>query len=72
MGRTGKAASLLVALVEPGSRKSANGFNSRTLRHAEGTAEWPATGPENQSVVMSDGRSIRLPSANFAQVHEPG
>ena len=39
---------------------------------AEGTAEWSATGPENQSVVMSDGRSIRLPSANFAQVREPG
>ena len=41
-----------------------------TLRHAEGTAEWLATGPED--VVMSDGRSIRLPSAKFAQVREPG
>jgi hypothetical protein len=44
---------------------------SRTLRHAEGTAEWQA-GPENRGVVMSDGRSIRLPSAKFAQVREPG
>ena len=52
--------------------QEANGFNSRTLRHAEGTAEWPATGPENQGIVMSDGRSIRLPSAKFAQVREPG
>ena len=43
----------------------ANGFNSRTLRHAEGIAEWPATGPENQGIVMSDGRSIRL---TFRQV----
>jgi hypothetical protein len=25
----------------------------------EGTAEWPATGPENQRAVMTDGRSIR-------------
>ena len=38
----------------------------------EGTAEWSATGPENQGIVMSDGRSIRLPSAKFAQVREPG
>ena len=52
--------------------QEANGFNSRTLRHAEGTAEWPATGPENRGIVMSDGRSIRLPSAKFAQVREPG
>src|SRR6266481_4805030 len=35
-------------------------------------AEWPATGPENRGVVMSDGRSIRLPSAKFAQVRGPG
>src|SRR5438552_12492970 len=59
-------------LVNPGPRKRANGFNFRTLRHAEGTAEWPATGPENRGVVRSDGRSIRLPSAKFAQVREPG
>ena len=39
---------------------------------AEGTAEWPATGPENQGMAMSHGRSIRLPSAKFAQVREPG
>ena len=39
---------------------------------AEGTAEWPATGPENRGMVMSHGRSIRLPSANFAQVRESG
>ena len=39
---------------------------------SEGTAEWSATGPENQGVVMSDGRSIRLPSVKFAQVREPG
>jgi hypothetical protein len=38
----------------------------------EGTDEWPATGPENRGIVMSDGRSIRLPSAKFAQVREPG
>ena len=55
-----------------GLSQEADGFNSRTLRHAEGTAERPATGPENQGIVMSDGRSIRLPSAKFAQVREPG
>ena len=49
--------------AKQGRSQEANGFNSRTLRHAEGTAEWPATGPENQGIVMSDGRSIRLPSA---------
>ena len=38
----------------------------------EGTAEWSATGPENRGIVMSDGRSIRLPSAKLAQVREPG
>jgi hypothetical protein len=58
--------------AKQGRSQEANGFNSRTLRHAEGTAEWPATGPENQGIVMSDGRSIRLPSAKFAQVREPG
>ena len=58
--------------AKQGFSQEANGLNSRTLRYAEGTAEWPATGPENQSVVMSDGRSIRLPSAKFAQVREPG
>ena len=52
--------------------QGASGFDSRALRHAEGTAEWPATGPENQGMVMSHGRSIRLPSANFAQVRESG
>lgn len=31
-----------------------------------------ATGAENQGMVMSDKRSIRLPSAKFAQVREPG
>jgi len=46
--------------------------NSRTLRDAEGTAEWQATGPENQGMVMSHRRSIRPPSAKFAQVREPG
>ena len=51
--------------------KEATEFDAHTLRQ-EGTAEWPATGPENQSVVMSDGRSIPLPSAKFAQVREPG
>lgn len=56
--------------AKQGLSQEANGFNSRTLRHAEGTAEWLATGPENQGVVMSDGRSIRLPSAKFAQVRE--
>ena len=58
--------------AKQGLSQEANGFNSRTLRHAEGTAEWPATGPENRGIVMSDGRSIRLPSAKFAQVREPG
>jgi hypothetical protein len=58
--------------AKQGFSQEANGFNSRTLRHAEGTAEWPATGPENRGIVMSDGRSIRLPSAKFAQVREPG
>ena len=70
-GPDGKAACLLVALLTRLSQE-ANGFNSRTLRHAEGTAEWSATGPENQGIVMSDVRSIRLPSAKFAQVREPG
>src|SRR5207245_11279091 len=58
--------------AKQGLSQEANGFNSRTLRHAEGTAEWPAAGPENRGIVMSDGRSIRLPSANFAQVRETG
>jgi hypothetical protein len=58
--------------AKQGRSQEANGFDSRTLRHAEGTAEWPATGPENRGIVMSDGRSIRLPSAKFAQVREPG
>ena len=58
--------------AKQGLSQEANGFDSRTLRHAEGTAEWPATGPENQGMVMSHGRSIRLPSAEFAQVREPG
>ena len=35
-------------------------------------SEWPATGPENQGMVMSHGRSIRLPSAKNAQVRLPG
>ena len=58
--------------AKQGFSQEANGFNSRTLRHTEATADWPATGPENQGIVMSDGRSIRLPSAKFAQVREPG
>ena len=58
--------------AKQGLSQEANGFDSRTLRHPEGTAEWPATGPENQGMVMSHGRSIRLPSAKFAQVREPG
>ena len=45
--------------AKQGLSQKANGFNSRTLRHAEGGAEWPATGPENQGIVMSDVRSIR-------------
>ena len=49
--------------AKQGFSQEANGFDSRTLRHAEGTAEWPATGLENRGIVMSDGRSIRLPSA---------
>ncbi len=71
-GPDDKATGLLVVFVKPRLSQEANGFNSHTLRHAEGTAEWPATGPENQGIVMSDGRSIRLPSAKFAQVREPG
>jgi hypothetical protein len=58
--------------AKQGPSQEASGFDSRTLRHAEGTAEWPATGPENQGMVMSHGRSIRLPSAKFAQVRESG
>ena len=49
-------------------RQSGSRFDSHTLRHEEGTAEWPATGPENRGMVMSHGRSIRLPSAKFKQV----
>ena len=71
-GPEGKATGLLVVFVEPRLSQEASGFDFRTLCHAEGTAEWSATGSENQSVVMSDGRSIRLPSAKFAQVREPG
>ena len=58
--------------AKQGFSQEDNGFDSRTLRRAEGTAEWPATGPENRGIAMSDGRSIRLPSAKFAQVREPG
>ena len=58
--------------AKQGFSQEASGFDSRTLRHAEGTAEWSATGLENRGIVMSDGRSIRLPSAKFAQVREPG
>ena len=29
-------------------------------------------GPENRGIVMNNGRPIRLPSDNFAQVREPG
>jgi hypothetical protein len=58
--------------LNKGSRKRLAGSTPALSAIAEGTAEWSATGPENQSVVMSDGRSIRLPSANFAQVREPG
>ena len=54
------------------SQKRLAGSTPALSAIAEGTAEWSATGPENQSVVMSDGRSIRLPSAKFAQVREPG
>ena len=71
-GPDGKAAGRLVVFVKPRFSQEASGFDSRTLRHAEGTAEWPATGPENRGMVMSHGRSIRLPSAKFAQVREPG
>ena len=52
--------------------QEASWSDSRTLRHAEGTAEWSATGPENRGMVMSHGRSIRLPSSKFAQVRESG
>ena len=56
--------------AKQGRSQEANGFNSRTLRQTEGTAEWSATGPENRGMAMSHGRSIRLPSAKFAQVRE--
>ncbi len=59
-------------LLNKGSRKRLAGSTPALSAIAEGTAEWSATGPENQGVVMSDGRSIRLPSAKFAQVREPG
>jgi hypothetical protein len=55
-----------------GLSQEASGFDSRTLRHAEGTAEWSATGPENRGMVMNHGRSIRLSSVKLAQVREPG
>ena len=59
-------------MLNKGSRKRLAGSTPALSAIAEGTAEWPATGPENQGVVMSDGRSIRLPYAKFAQVREPG
>ena len=71
-GPDGKATGLLVVFVNPGSRKRLTGSTPVLSANAEGTAEWPATGPENQGMVMSHGRSIRLPSAKFAQVREPG
>jgi hypothetical protein len=55
--------------AKQGLSQEANGFNSRTLRHAEGTAEWPATGPENRGIVMSDGRSIRLGAPGLSERH---
>ena len=71
-GPDGKAEGLLVVLLNPRLSQAPSGFDSRTLRHREGTAEWSATGLENRGMVMSHGRSIRLPSAKFAQVREPG
>jgi hypothetical protein len=38
------------------------------LEDREGTAEWSATGLENQGLVTSQGRSIRLPSAGEEKV----
>ena len=46
--------------------------NCVSIRRLEVAAEWSATGPENRCMVMSHRRSIRLPSAKFAQVREPG
>jgi hypothetical protein len=59
-------------LLNKGSRKRLMGSTPVLSAIAEGTAEWSATGPENRGMVMSLGRSIRLPSAKFAQVREPG
>ena len=58
--------------AKQGSRKRLTGSTPVLSAIAEGTAEWPATGPENRGIVMSDGRSIRLPFAKLAQVRESG
>ena len=44
-------------------RLNSHRFKSYTFRHVEDTAEWSATGLENQGKVKL-GRSIRLSSAN--------
>ena len=41
------------------SRADCSGTPQRIV---EGPFEWSATGPENQAIVMSDGRSLGLPS----------
>jgi hypothetical protein len=64
--------SLTIFVGEWAGRKRLAGSTPALSATAEGTAEWPATGPENQSMVMSHGRSIRLPSAKLAQVRESG
>ena len=57
------AGRLGTCLLNKGSRKRLAGSTPALSAITEGTAEWPATGPENQGMVMSHGRSIRLPSS---------
>jgi hypothetical protein len=71
VGRTVKRESARRFLVTLALAKRLAGSTPALSATAEGTAEWLATGPENQGMVMNHGRSIRLPSANFAQVVSP-
>ena len=63
--------------AKQGLSQEANAFNSRTLRHAEGTAEWPATGPENQGIreanekICPRGNTVRAVVACFVTRRGP-
>ena len=41
--------------------------DSCTLCQRKVTAEWPASGPENQLIVMNDGRPIRLQFCSYTR-----